>query len=114
MAEYKTVEGHPIVRDGEYETRDGSKARILGFEENFRNHPVIGLVNQADVTKWRRTGGNCNYEQYDLMRPWKDKLKITLLEIRTCQECGHEEKTTTIIEKPDATERYAGEELDGR
>jgi len=40
-SKYTTVEGHAVVRDGEYETRKGEKAIVLGFREGSA-FPVSG------------------------------------------------------------------------
>lgn len=75
IAKYTTVEGHPIVRDGEYETRDGRKAKVIYFEENFIDYPVIALIARADLNQWRANGSSKNLSQRDLMRPWVEAKK---------------------------------------
>jgi len=76
MIEYKTVEGHPIVRDGEYETREGSIARCwpaanpIGFLLGYIKQDGSGLA--LDGT-WSKDGLCCRDKVYDLMRPWNKK-----------------------------------------
>ncbi len=71
MLEYTTVEGHEIVRDGEYETRDGSKAIVLGFREGSV-FPVVGYIVKWGIITWRQYGmtGELGELYSDLMRPY--------------------------------------------
>jgi hypothetical protein len=94
--EYKTAEGHDIERDGEYEARNGKRVRVLGFVTNFRNNPIVGCANEADIGQWSAKGllrnnpivGCANeadigqwsakglhwrLSDLDLMRPWSEK-----------------------------------------
>ena len=76
LIKYTTVEGHPIVRDGEYETRCGEKIVVLGFaKKTYR--PVVGYEARWDgALTWRADGlaTHCfekSQEQgRDIMRPW--------------------------------------------
>lgn len=82
--EYRTVEGHPIVRDGEYETRGGKKAVILGAVLTGGNKGVVGYLDDGD---WNPIGhwgaevqgliGHLPCDD-DLMRPWVDKEEQAL------------------------------------
>jgi len=77
MSKYTTVEGHEIIRDGEYENRDGGKVTVLGFTDNVE-HSVIGVC-LGIAEDWGHDGRHydyyCNYSGYDLMRPWKEEPK---------------------------------------
>ena len=77
--EYKTEEGHEIVRDGEYETRSKDKATILGFAPDIKNC-VIGFVVDEDgvmTQSWNKKGllNDEVYFGYDIMRPWVEGPK---------------------------------------
>lgn len=74
---YTTVEDYPVVRDGEYETRGGMKAVVLGFTKDKHGRlEVIGAVMEPHATPINWV---CNGEQegskeaYDLMRPWVEE-----------------------------------------
>lgn len=70
---YTTVEGHEIVRDGEYETKRGAKAVILGFHSGCDQSMIGYIEGWKCVAHWYESGryhfslGN----DFDLMRPWK-------------------------------------------
>jgi len=76
MTEYKTVEGHPIVRDGEYETRSGEKATVLGFVPRIEV-PIVGFIkDDCGFCRMSWDLGGLQADRplgFDLMRPWKDK-----------------------------------------
>ena len=86
-AKYTTVEGHEIVRDGEYETRSRDKAVVLGFIQNpeTATTAIVGFVGDGDnsvLQSWKSSGkltGKSHEanEAYcfglDLMRPWVEK-----------------------------------------
>ena len=83
-SKHTTVEGHPIVRDGEYETRGGRKAIILGFVLQKGHSGVVGYVADGDwnpVDRWcaevQGFSGHIACDN-DLMRPWKDKPSRTI------------------------------------
>lgn len=76
---YFTIEGHEIVRDGEYETRDGSKVVVLGFCKKS-DYPIRGWKEWAfnHSLSWTMDGwtennmiGDNHIHGDDLMRPWK-------------------------------------------
>lgn len=72
---YTTVEGHEIVRDGEYETKQGAKAVVLGFHSGC-DQSIIGYIEGWEcVDHWYETGRYhfSSGSSYDLMRPWKTK-----------------------------------------
>lgn len=80
---YTTVEGHEVVRDGEYETRDGSKAVALGFDSSqvtsIAGHIIVGDIpsHKDRILQWWFTSGIADSELdgCDLMRPWKEEKK---------------------------------------
>lgn len=82
--EYKTVEGHPIVRDGEYQTGDGLKAVVCGFNaavfgavgfvympEDGSTYQGYGGVDRFSMT-WASNGLAIteSISGHDLIRPW--------------------------------------------
>jgi len=77
MTEYKTVEGHPIVRDGVYETRRGDKAVVVGFHPDRSS--VLGYVKGKSDHRWSASGESSvpgadpYYHSHALMRPWKEE-----------------------------------------
>ena len=84
ITEFKTVEGHPIVRDGEYETRDGSKIKVFGFNESklicglFSKSFTPDVLNGSTIINadgyCRGKGEQFDREfMYDLMRPWVEE-----------------------------------------
>lgn len=61
---YHTIEGDLIVRDGEYETRGGRKAVVLGFipenNDDLCPPPIVGYIRDGEevhsVVKWFKSG----------------------------------------------------------
>lgn len=83
---YITVEGHEIVRDGVYETRNGKRVDILGF---YNFHNIVGTVEEDTYIKtqlkhllhWSGTGIETNcHSKWDIMRPWVDKKPTDIIE----------------------------------
>ena len=79
--EYKTILGHEIVRDGEYETMDGAKAVVLGFLPNPTDpeSAIIGYIDSLGVNyrySWTKDGreSECDHEaNWTLKCLWKVK-----------------------------------------
>ncbi len=79
---YQTVEGHEIVRDGVYETREGNKATILGFipDSFYEDRAILGFTGEPTNGKnypegWKANGMSClshSASSLDLMRLWVD------------------------------------------
>ena len=92
---YTTVEGHSIERDGEYETRQGERVRVMGFAE-AEGFPIIILfvpdqTGFSEYTDVSCSDGYCLPEDMeldegrtrdhpnDLMRPWIEEKPIELI-----------------------------------
>lgn len=77
MSQYKCLDGSPIVRDGEYQTRDGRKAVVLGFMADSI-YPIIGY-SSGHGPKGRTALGKvfvCEMDSpLDLMRPWQKPIE---------------------------------------
>ncbi len=90
---YFTTEGHPIVRDGEYETRDGEKVTVLGFTPKGQ---IVGYIHDEesfcfDEYSWKSNGSNFTSKDSDLMRPWKEKTG-SILDLEGCLEHAEKEE----------------------
>lgn len=70
MTKYHTVEGDKIVRDGEYETRNGGRVEILGFLDKTK-YPIVGKLVDT-VFQYRHNGRRKHDKEdlFDLMRTW--------------------------------------------
>jgi len=90
-AKYATIEGHPIVRDGEYETRGGARATVIGFTPDiicgFISYPIT-----SPLCTWGFDGLRRDVRVHDLMRPWPDQKSEGIAEGLVAEVKEPEEK----------------------
>jgi len=79
-----TVESYPVFRDGEYETRDGRRAVVLGCVPTLveMGECITGYVSDetseaTEVISWDIIGRSAcqGNDGGDLMRPWEERKK---------------------------------------
>jgi len=76
MTEYKTVEGHEIKAGQYYETRAGTKAKIIAIDiDNDYICPIVARHLRGGVSSHTVNGAHMVREESDedLMRPWVEK-----------------------------------------
>ena len=91
MTKYTTVEGHEIIPNYKYETRNGVEILIIGFSPDEK-YPVVGYVDKTKSTDmWTVDGCYLDDQQsdFDLIRPFKPIQKIpTFREAMESKELG--------------------------
>lgn len=84
MSNYRCLDGSPIIRDGEYQTRDGRKAVVLGFADPLHTiQAIVGYAkgdinNEIVLLNWFKGGFYlpCGQQsRADLMRPWPTPIE---------------------------------------
>lgn len=74
--EYKTVEGHPIVRDGEYEMTDRVRVKVVHIDRGCLTC-LVWWVAESVIYDLEF------YQPKDLMRPWRNQKSEGIAEDKT-------------------------------
>ena len=95
MTEYKTVEGHEIKAGQYYETRAGTKAKIIAIDiDNDYICPIVARHLRGGVSSHTVNGAHMVREESDedLMRPWVEKEEKKVYKLSEMWVCWHRNK----------------------